>query len=555
MRIEWLARLIGAWLLVGVAGMWVSSGVADASRASLLARQQGLQGRVMWLDAEANLWELSKRAGVADTIGKCKAANINTIVVDVKPLSGYVLYNSKLSPKLTRYRGRSYPQHYDLLQTVIDEAHRAGMQVHASINVFSEGSRISPGGPAYTHPDWQCVVYDMERFLTMRDGSPVPIRCTGEAQPEELCLYGPGAEDSGELPPNTFYVRVGADGRPLQRGRASGRARLSAPEGGYLLVASGEQGDALERIVESGAGFKVEGKSLLRRMDKVETVHNAVFVNPLNPEVRSHALGVVREICQNYRVDGIVLDRMRYPNLFADFSDTTREAFEKYAGTRAERWPEDVFTRRPAPADAIDRGPLFGKWVCFRAQVMRDFLAEAREVVKSARPEALLGIYVGSWYPLYYDVGVNWGSPGHKAAYDWWPEGYEKTGYADLVDYMCTGCYYTYPTRREAAANGEEEWKSVEAAAEESMAAVEDATFVYGSLYVLQYKGKPGSFAQAIRQCLDKTQGCMIFDLVYVRDYDWWSILRQSFPSPARAPHDAPDLLSRLKGEKRSNAE
>ncbi len=121
---------------------------------------------------------------------------------------------------------------------------------------------------------------------------------------------------------------------------------------------------------------------------------------------------------------------------------------------------------------------------------MRDFLAQVRDVVKTTKPNVDLGVYVGSWYPLYYGVGVNWGSPNHSSGYDWWPDGYEQTGYANLVDYMCTGCYYSYPTRKEAAEKGEEQWKSVEAAADESINAVRDATFVYGSLYVYQVPGQ-----------------------------------------------------------------
>jgi hypothetical protein len=318
------------------------------------------------------------------------------------------------------------------------------------------------------------------------------------------------------LPPNTVYVRVAPDGRPIHCGVATGKARISAPEGGFLLLGNGKAGEWLKEVAQNHGRFHLDGKKVLVNVSALHNAHNAVFVNPLHPEARAYALNIIEEICSNYAIDGLVLDRMRYPNFYGDFSDITRNVFENYIGHKVENWPEDIYERGAIPGE-IKQGPLYKQWIKFRAQVMRDFLAEARNVVKTAKPNAFLGIYVGSWYPLYYDVGVNWGSPGHKAGLDWWPEGYEDTGYADLVDYMCTGCYYCHPTRKEAVAAGDEEWKSVEAAADESINAVKDSTFVYGSLYLRQYQGRPWKFLEAMNKCIEATQGCMLFDLVYVR--------------------------------------
>jgi uncharacterized lipoprotein YddW (UPF0748 family) len=528
----------GKRLILGTVLMFVASGAALGSRANAISKQRGLQGRVIWFDADANLWELSTRKGVAETVAKCKAVNINTIIVDVKPLSGLVLYKSRYAPRLTEFGGRVYPRNYDLLRTVIDEGHKAGIAVHASIDVFSEGSQKLNAGPAFEHPEWQCVQYDLDRTLTTPD-KVFHLDCSDKAcSSENVYLYGPDPDAIVPLPESTSYVRVGPDGIPVQYGVATGCPRLSPPEGGYIVAATGEGGEWLKRAYDEKARFQLDGRKRMRRVGEDQAIHNAVFVNPLNPEVRAYELNVIREICERYQIDGIVFDRLRYPNIYSDFSDLTKREFEKFIGRKVGHWPEDVYVRDAVPGSEVKRGPLFKDWIKFRAQVMRDFLAEARGVVRSVKPRAMVAIYVGSWYPLYYDVGVNWGSPDNRSDYDWWPDGYEKTGYADLVDYMCTGCYYTYPTREEARSHGEEEWKSVEAAAEESINAVKDATFVYGSLYLFQYHGQPDKFRRAVRQCLDKTQGCMIFDLVYVRNYDWWGILKEEFSTPKKAPHD-----------------
>jgi len=531
--------------------VYVSSGALAESLATKLCKETGNQGRLMWFDAEANLWQLSTRTGVAEMVAKCKAANINTIIVDVKPLSGFVLYKSKIAPRLKSFEGRSYPRNYDLLRTVIAEGHKAGIAVHAAINVFSEGRTNPLQGPAVEHPEWQAVQYEMDRTVTIADGKPMSMACSNVPyQDGQLCLYGRDADSAEGLPPNTVFVRVGRDGIPLSCETATGFAHISAPEGGYIILANGEAGEWLKDCARRKVRFQLSGNSRLARIAECRSMHNAIFVNPCHPKVRAYELSIIEEICANYAVDGIVLDRMRYNNIYSDFSDITRAQFERYIGRPVANWPEDVFRRDVIPGDDVIRGTLFGEWLKFRAQVIKDFLIEARNVVKSTRPTAKLGVYVGSWYPVYYGVGVNWGSSKHKADYDWWPSGYEKTGYAELVDYLCTGCYYVHPTRQDAVRHKDEEWKSVEAAAQESVNAVKDATVIYGSLYLYQYNGSPKRFAEAVKQCLDKTQGCMIFDLVYVRQYGWWSLLKSLFPGSAKPPHEVPGFISKARSRR-----
>jgi len=542
-------------LQAGIALMFISSVAVADSVAGSLARQQGAQGRIMWFDAEANIEALSTRAGVADMIAKCKAANINTVIVDVKPLAGLVLYKSKIAPRLTSFEGKPYPRNYDMLETVVEECRKVQMPVYAAVNVFSEGSRTVPGGPAHKHLDWQCVQYETERALKVEDGASVVLgRPNTRLRKGQICLYGLSSEPAGKLPENTFYVRVSPQGAALQYGTAIGRAHISAPENGYLLLGSGKAGKWLREIAESGKPFVLDAKDTLVRVGEIGDMHHAIFVNPSNPEVRSYALSIIKEICANYAVDGIVLDRMRYPNLYTDFSDATRQAFEKRIGHPVDSWPRDVIARSTSGAEDPIRGALFKDWLKFRAQVMHDFLTEARATVKSTRPKALLGIYVGSWYPVYFDVGVNWGSPTNAADYEWWPEGYETTGYADQVDFMCTGCYYANPNRKDANLAGDPEWMSIEAAARESVNAVKDDTFVYASLYLLQYERQPQRFIRAVNECLANSQGCMLFDLVYARDYDWWDVLKTAFPNSAKAPHEVQGLLERVRSASHGQA-
>jgi hypothetical protein len=234
----------------------------------------------------------------------------------------------------------------------------------------------------------------------------------------------------------------------------------------------------------------------------------------------------------------------------ADFSDLSRREFEKWLKRKVERWPEDIY-RIKSPAGDIERGRYFKQWLEWRARQIRDFLADVRTALKAAKPSAALGVYVGSWYSEYYEVGVNWASSNYRPPYDWATDSYNTTGYAGLADYLCAGCYYPIATKEDARAAGSPESATVEAAAAASNDVVMDDTFVYASLYLLDYRDRPDAFARAIQAGLSSTQGIMLFDLVYVRNYDWWSLLRQVFDSPAQAPHDTKGLIERAREMRR----
>ena len=93
---------------------------------------------------------------------------------------------------------------------------------------------------------------------------------------------------------------------------------------------------------------------------------------------------------------------------------------------------------------------------------------------------------------------------------------------------------------------------TVEAAAETSLRAVNDAAFVYAGIQVLDYQGKPDDFKQALQMAVQASQGVMLFDLVYVEEYNWWNILNEAFAAPRKAPHDVPGLEAALRQAKQA---
>lgn len=265
----------------------------------------------------------------------------------------------------------------------------------------------------------------------------------------------------------------------------------------------------------------------------------AIFVSPHNPAVIEYELAIIRELA-TYRPDGIILDRVRFNNIESDFSDFARKAFEEYLGKPVAHWPQDILTwHRDAKGNPEHTsGPLFQQWLVFRAKTIQDFFGKARQVVKAVDPEMVFGDYTGSWYGAYWSEGLNWASSSYDAAadYQWAPANWKETGYAQLLDLLLSGFYYGAVTKAEGSG------ASVEGAADVLAKVVGDATAYVGSLNLPDYKDKPGKFVEAARMCLDRTAGVMLFDLIYIDEYDWWDEVAQfsrSYPRtfPRRTGH------------------
>jgi uncharacterized lipoprotein YddW (UPF0748 family) len=179
-----------------------------------------------------------------------------------------------------------------------------------------------------------------------------------------------------------------------------------------------------------------------------------LFVNPANDEVREFELLTIEEVLKNYDVDGIMLDRARYDNETADFSEDSRakfEAFLQQRGKQLNKWPDDVF--RYEGTTRVE-GPLIQDWWEFRAETVTGFVEQTRELVdeyeRTKNREIELSAYVGAWFETYYVHGVNWGSPNFRyderlgfPKSDIYTENYIAAGYAGYLDFLMVGTYYS----------------------------------------------------------------------------------------------------------------
>lgn len=197
-----------------------------------------------------------------------------------------------------------------------------------------------------------------------------------------------------------------------------------------------------------------DGGEILRLRDSHYGKNGALvaFVNPANRDVRDYQLKSYEEVIKNYNVDGVLLDRGRYDNYFADFSNESKVQFEEFLAERGKQlnnWPADIFTYNGTTR--ID-GPLINEWYTYRSSVIKSFTEEVRDLVdyynEKENRDVLLSAYVGSWFETYYLNGVHWGSPNfvYNEALEFpqeslYTEDYYQTGYTDNLDFLMIGTY------------------------------------------------------------------------------------------------------------------
>ncbi|MGH2405126.1 MAG: family 10 glycosylhydrolase [bacterium] len=245
------------------------------------------------------------------------------------------------------------------------------------------------------------------------------------------------------------------------------------------------------------------------------------FVNPAHPEAQLYELAVLWEIVSRYEVDGIILDRVRYPGVDADFSDLSRAGFEAFLGRRIAQWPHEVM--RP-DAGVLRPGPLFPAWVAWRASVIRAYVRAASRLIRQVRPGIPVGMYVGAWYPTIFEVGQNWGLPGAPPLFSAWSEGWAQASLLQHLDYLMIGLYYRAVSPWEALASRTAWWRSVAGGAILGRQ-VTDGTPLLGTVWLDLYKADRARAEAAIRAAARLTDGLMVFDLSDVEQGEWWGVI------------------------------
>lgn len=254
------------------------------------------------------------------------------------------------------------------------------------------------------------------------------------------------------------------------------------------------------------------------------------FLDPANSQVQEFLLTLLGELAAYEGLDGIVLDRCRYDDhgMDAGYTDAAKEAFAAYLGEAPSKWPV-----MPRGQDYLGSNPsqLERSWLTFRCKVMHDFIAKASEKVHSVNPDVRFGVYVGAWFSSYYTSGVNWSSPSYnlkakESGYKWVPGNYQKTGFADLLDFIFLGAYAGTD-----GVHGSSEWTMEGFARLGAQRLCGDVPFAagpdIGNGSGFENGKQEALIPDIVQTMLDTSDGLFIFDLCHIRMFDYWDAFKK----------------------------
>ncbi len=116
------------------------------------------------------------------------------------------------------------------------------------------------------------------------------------------------------------------------------------------------------------------------------------FVNPIHHEVQEYERSIIQEVIENYAVDGVVLDWIRFDNYNMDVSDYTVAKYQ------AE------FGYSPLSIDFDTDSTQRDQWNEWRTDQIGQYVGDIRQdITESSKPDMQLGVYILP--PEFVEVG------------------------------------------------------------------------------------------------------------------------------------------------------
>lgn len=121
---------------------------------------------------------------------------------------------------------------------------------------------------------------------------------------------------------------------------------------------------------------------------------NEYFVNPIHHEVQAYERSIIQEVVENYPVDGVVLDWIRFDNYNMDVSDYTVAKYKAQFGYSPLTIDFD--------ADSAKRR----QWNEWRTEQIGQYVGDIhKDISQSSNPDVQLGVYILP--PEFTEVGQN----------------------------------------------------------------------------------------------------------------------------------------------------
>jgi hypothetical protein len=500
--------------------------------AKKVCEKYGLQGRMLWIDATANIERYNSEEKIVELIAKIKEVGFNTVVLDVKPLSSEMVYPSAFAPKLLEWKGKNLGD-FDPLGPMSREAKKHGLQFFVSMNAFCDGHRLVNRGPGFQRPDEQSVVYEPTAWI---GNDSQKFEVSSKLETGKVALGGEAPTGGFSFTVNKKFV-VQEPSAPLQKG-------------GFTINCDESLAEKMKEIAVPGNVLKFSSTAKFVPIGESQDKQYPLMTSPTHPVVRRRLIDIAKEVTTKYNIDGIIYDdRLRYTGINGDFSELTRSKFEQHIGKKIQ-WPNDVFEFTYSYNNGLTRGlrpgPFYEQWLAWRASILKGFVKEVRSAVRAIKPRMQLGVYAGSWYGDYQQYGNNWAAQSLDAGFWFLTPEYKKSGMADDLDLLVTGCYYPTPTIHDAMVEGKGLGFTVEAAGSLSYRAVHDQTFVYAGLSLMDFKDNPEGLEKSLQAAVATTNGVMVFDLSHDIE-PMWNVFANAFKTPKKAPTTGPFDLQEVR--------
>lgn len=122
---------------------------------------------MMYVDAEANYARFNHPDTIDKYVNMVADHGFTHLIVDARPIDGYLLYDSELAPRFKGMRNPTEPaEGLDFLGRFIEKAHDRGMKVFFSMNTFCAGHNYFNKGLIYdSHPEWATMVIDADKGI------------------------------------------------------------------------------------------------------------------------------------------------------------------------------------------------------------------------------------------------------------------------------------------------------------------------------------------------------------------------------------------------------
>ena len=143
------------------------------------------KARLVWIDAAANFKDYANsQKKIAEDMARLKETGFTGVVVEVRPTTAGVLFNSDVEKPLTKvdawvtgaYKWLQRTESFDYLQAFIDAGKDVGLDVYAAINTMVGGKECNYGlgtsGPLYdgsVKKEWATVINTADGLVSCMD--------------------------------------------------------------------------------------------------------------------------------------------------------------------------------------------------------------------------------------------------------------------------------------------------------------------------------------------------------------------------------------------------